>query len=32
MAEYAPIQYVKNIQNFFLEAVDSQAAFDTIAD
>ena len=31
MAEYAPIQYVKNIQNFFPEAVDSQAAFDTIA-
>lgn len=32
MAEYAPIQYVKNIQNFFPEAVASQAAFDAIAD
>lgn len=31
MAEYAPIQYVKNIQNYFPAAVNSQAAFDAIA-
>lgn len=32
MAEYAPIQFVKNIQNLFPGSLNSRAAFDAIAD